>query len=94
MLSVGLLAKLAGSGVPRADEPLSEASIEMAEKRAPGRRLGHGVNAGAGVRHQVTGFGGRLPGLPHARLGRPGRCPCGVLPTGGVIGDVGAIRAG
>jgi hypothetical protein len=57
-----LLAKLVSSDVLRADEPILEASMQMAGKLAPGRQSGHGVNAGAGVRYQVARFGGPRPG--------------------------------
>jgi hypothetical protein len=66
------LAKPVSSGVLRADEPILEASMEMAGKLAPGRQSGHGINAGTGVRCQAARFGGRPSDLPHARLGGRG----------------------
>ena len=68
-----LLAKLVSSGVLRADEPLLEASIEMAGKLAPGRQSGHGVNAGAGVRYQVARIRWPAVGSAACPAGRPGR---------------------
>jgi len=88
-----LLAKLASSGVLRADEPILEAWMEMAGKLVPGRLSGHGVNAVAGVRCRVGGFGGPPSGLPPAGLGGRGvvslRCPA----SRGVIADSGAMKA-
>ncbi len=88
-----LLAKLARSGVLRADEPILEAWMEMAGKLVPGPRSGHGVNAVAGVRCRVAGFGGPPSGLPPAGLGGRGvvslRCPA----SRGVIADSGAMKA-
>jgi hypothetical protein len=60
------------AAVSCAEEPILEASMEMAGKLAPGRQSGHGVNVGAGVCYQVARFGGLPPGLPHARLGGRG----------------------
>ena len=74
-----LLAKLVSSGVLRADEPILEASMEMAGKLASGRQSCR-VNAGAGVRYQVARFGGPSSGLPHAQLDGRGaslRCLAG-----------------
>ena len=66
--------------------------MEMAGKLAPGRRSGHGVNAVAGVRCRVAGFGGPS-GLPPAGLGGRGvvslRCPA----SRGVIADSGVMKA-
>lgn len=91
-----LLAKVASSGVLRAGEPILEAWMEMAGKLVPGRRSGHGVNAVAGVRCRVAGFGGPPSGLPPAGLGGRGgrgvvslRCPA----SRGVIADSGAMKA-
>jgi hypothetical protein len=67
--AIYLLARLVSSGVASADEPLLEASIEMAGKLALGRQSGHGVNTGISVRRQVARFAGPPPGLPDARLG-------------------------
>ena len=41
-----LLAKLVSSGVLPGDEPILEASMEMAGELAPDRQSGHGINAG------------------------------------------------
>ena len=57
-----LLVKLVSSGVLRADERVLEASIKMSGKLAPNRQSGHGVIAEAGVRCEVTRFGGLLSG--------------------------------
>ena len=78
-----LLVKLVSSDVLRADEPILEASMEMAGKPAPGRQSGHGVNAGAGLRYRIARVAGPPPGLPHASLG--GR---------GATADAGAMKAG
>ena len=86
-----LLAKLVGS-VSCADEPILEASMEMARKLAPGRQSCR-VNAGAGVRYQAAGFGGPPPGLPAAQLGSRGAATLRCLAGGGVIADADAIRA-
>jgi hypothetical protein len=71
-----------------------EASVEMAGKLVPGRQSGHGVNAGAGGRYQVAGFGGPPPGLPHARLGGRSAVSLGCLAGRGAIADAGAMDAG
>jgi hypothetical protein len=89
-----LLAKLASSCVLRADEPILEAWMEMAGKLVPGRRSGHGVNAVAGVRCRVAGFGAPPSGLPPAGLGGRGvvslRCPA----SRHAIAGAGATDAG
>jgi hypothetical protein len=87
-----LLAKLVSSGVLRADEPILEASMEMAGKLASGRQSCR-VNAGAGVRYQVARFGGPSSGLPHAQLdGRGASLRC--LAGWDAIADAGAMDAG
>jgi hypothetical protein len=88
-----LLVKLVSSGVLRAQEPLLEASIKMAEKLAPGRQSGHGVNAGAAVRYQVARIGSPPSGLPHARLGGRGAASLHCLAGGGAIVGWGAMDA-
>jgi hypothetical protein len=88
-----LLAKLVGSGVLHAHEPLLEASIEMAGKFAPGRQSCHGVNPGADVRHQVARIGSPPSGVPHAQLGGPGAASLRRLPGRGTIAGWGAMDA-
>jgi hypothetical protein len=88
-----LLAKLVGSGVLHAHELLLEAPIEMAGKLAPGRQSGHGVNAGADVRHQVARIGSPPSGLPHARPGGPGAASLRCLAGRGAIAGRGARDA-
>jgi hypothetical protein len=51
-----LLARLISSGVPRADAPTLEASMEMAGKLAPGRQSGH-ISSGATVGYQMARIG-------------------------------------
>jgi hypothetical protein len=68
--------------------------MEMAGKLAPGRQSGHGVNARAGVRCQVAGFGGPPSGLPHARLGGRGAASLRCLASRGAIADAGAMDPG
>jgi hypothetical protein len=86
-----LLAKLVGS-VSCADEPILEASMEMARKLAPGRQSCR-VNAGAGARYQVAGFGGPPPSLAAAQLGTRGAARLRCLVGRGVIADADAIKA-
>ena len=73
---------LVSSGVLRGDEPILEASTEMAGELAPDRQSGHGINAGTGVRCQVARFGGRPSDLPYALLGRRAQRRYAVLPAG------------
>jgi hypothetical protein len=89
-----LLAKLPSSGVLRGDEPILEASTEMAGELAPDRRSGHGINAGTGVRCQVARFGGRPSDLPHALLGGRGAASPRCLASPGAIADAGAMDSG
>jgi len=63
-----LLARLISRGVPRADAPTQEASMEMAGKLAPSRQSGH-ISSGATVGYQMARIGSRPSGLPHTRLG-------------------------
>jgi hypothetical protein len=73
-----LLARLVGSGVLRAQEPLLEASIKMAGQLAPGRQSGH--------------IKGRpLLGLSHTRLGGRGAASLRCLGGRGVIAGWGAM---
>jgi len=88
-----LLAKLVGSGVLRADEPILEASMEMAGKLASGRQSCR-VNAGAGVRYQVARFGGPSSGLPHAQLDGRGAASLRCLAGRDAIADADAMDAG
>jgi hypothetical protein len=89
-----LLAKLVSSGVLRGDEPILEASMEIAGELAPDRQSGHGINAGTGVRCQVAGFGGRPSDLPHALLGGRGAVSLRCLASQGAIADAGAMDSG
>jgi hypothetical protein len=89
-----LLAKLVSSGVLRGDEPILEASMEMAGELAPDRQPGHGINAETGVRCQVAGFGGRPSDLPHALLGGRGAASLGCTASRGAIADAGATDSG
>jgi len=89
-----LLAKLASSGVLRGDEPILEASTEMAGELAPDRQSGHGINAGTGVRCQVARFGGRPSDLPHALLGGREAASLRCLASRGAIADAGAMDSG
>jgi hypothetical protein len=89
-----LLAKLASSGVLRGDEPILEASTEMAGELAPDRQSGHGINAGTGVRCQIARFRGRPSDLPHALLGRRGAASLRCLASRGAIADAGATDSG
>jgi hypothetical protein len=92
--AIYLLARLVSSGVASADEPLLEASIEMAGKLGPGRQSGHGVNAGITVRRQVARFAGPPPGLPDARLGGRSTDSLRCLAGRGAIADAHAMDAG
>jgi hypothetical protein len=89
-----LLVKLVSSGVLRADEPILEASMEMAGKLAPDRQSGHGINSGAGVRCQVARLGSPPPGLPHNRLGGRGAASLRCLASRGATANAGAMDPG
>ena len=78
---------LVSSGVLRGDEPILEASTEMAGELAPDRQSGHGINAGTGERCQVARFGGRPSDLPHALLGRRGAASLRCLASRGAIAE-------
>lgn len=86
-----LLIKLASSGILHTPELLLEASIEMAGKLAPGRRSGHGVNAGASVRHQRARIAPPPPGLFHARLRGSSAAPPPCLAVRGATAGWGAM---
>jgi hypothetical protein len=77
----------------RADELILEASIKMAGKLASGRQSCR-INAGAGVRYQVAGFGGPPSGLPGSRAGSWWVVSLRCLAGRGVIADAGAMDAG
>jgi hypothetical protein len=88
------LARLVSRGVLRADEPILEASMEMAGELAPDRQSGHGINAGTGVRCQVARFGGRPSDIPHALVGGRGAASLRCLASRGAIADAGAMDSG
>jgi hypothetical protein len=88
-----LLAKLASSGVLRGDEPIPEASMEMAGELAPDPQSGHG-DAGTGVRRQVARSGGRPSDLPHALLRGRGAASLCCLASRGAVADAGATDSG
>jgi hypothetical protein len=94
MLGAGgcLLAKLVSSGILRAHEPLLEASIEMAGKLAPGRQSGHGVNAGADVRHQAVKIDSPPSYVPYTRHSR-GAASLRCLAGRGAVAGWGAMDA-